>query len=85
MSFFTGKDNQLLRKSAMDLSRKESTQRVNVENVSAMRPHSVEMGVWWPAGADQMSLELDRATKVAQLGTNQYLHGFILSDFKFYD
>ena len=75
LSFFTGKDNQLLRKSAMDLSRKESTQRVNVENVSAMRPHSVEMGVWWPAGADQMSLELDRATKVAQLGTNQYLHG----------
>ena len=74
VTFFTGKDNQVLRKTAMDLSRKESTLRVNVENVSVMRPHSLEMGVFFPRGSDQMSLELDRATKIAQLGTNQYLH-----------
>ena len=74
LSLFTGNDNQILRKTAMDLSRKESSLRVNVENVSVMRPHSIELGVWFPAGADQMSLELDRATKIAQLGTNSYLH-----------
>ena len=74
VTLYTGKDNQILRKSAMDLSRNESSLRVNVENVSVMRPLSLELGVWWPGGGDQMSLELDRSTKIAQLGTNQYLH-----------
>ena len=74
ISFFVGKNNQTLHKSALDISRKEQTLRVNVDNISQQRFTSLEVGTWHPTGADQMSIGLHRSNKTTQLGSNEFLH-----------
>ena len=74
ISFYVGKNNQLLHKAALDVSRKEQTLRVSVDNISQQRFTSLEAGVWYPSGSEQMSIGLDRSSKVTQLGCNNFLH-----------
>ena len=74
VSFFVGKNNQLMHKAALDVSRKEQTLRVSVDNISQQRFTSLEAGVWYPNGSSQMSMGLDRSSKVAQLAANNFLH-----------
>ena len=75
VSFYVGKNNQLMHKAALDVSRKEQTLRVSVDNISTQRFKSLECGVWHPSGSSQMSLGLDRSSKVTQLSANSFLHG----------
>ena len=74
ISFYVGKNNQLLHKAALDVSRREQTLRVGVDNISQQRFSSLEAGVWYPNGSSQMSIGLDRSSKVAQLAANSFLH-----------
>ena len=74
ISFYVGKSNQLLHKAALDVSRKEQTLRVTVDNISQQRFTALESGVWYPSGAEQMSIGLDRSRKATQLACNKFLH-----------
>lgn len=75
VSFYTGKNNQLLHKAALDISRKEQSLRVSVDQISSQRFTSLEAGVYYPSGSTQMSIGLDRSNKITQLALNKFLHG----------
>ena len=73
IGLFTGQDTYIIESSAEKQSRRESSLKITKEKIAGMVPFSVEMGIWFPSGADFQSLERKKNHSIAGLANNSYL------------
>ena len=66
-------NSKAVKDSCNAISKKESSLKITNDKIACQRAKKIEMGVYYPAGADYMSIKLNESRKLVKCAPNPYI------------